>query len=80
MTGQSEIQAYLAKTIGSKVTVQSVSLKCSGDIAYDIGTYSQEVPGAAAGEGKRVEGSYLVVLRRDIGKWLILAHASTAKP
>ncbi len=86
VTGQSEIQAAFEKLSDSTVAVRSTSLSCAGDVAYDTGSYTQDLPsstltGGATGSGsKRVEGSYLVVLRQTKGKWLIFAHASTAKP
>jgi ketosteroid isomerase-like protein len=92
--GQHEIRAFLEKQIGSKVSVQSNTLDCSGDIAYESGTYTQDLAGGAAvagnytisgnwamnAGGKHVEGNYLVVLKREDRKWLIVQHAATAKP
>lgn len=91
-TGQNEIRAAFQKQIGGKVSVQSVTLDCSGEISYDSGTYTEDIPGGATitggvtitggatitGNGHR-EGNYLVVLKRQSGKWLIVQHASTAK-
>ena len=39
--GQSEIRASLQKQIGSKVEVRSLGPACSGDLAYENGTYTQ---------------------------------------
>jgi uncharacterized protein (TIGR02246 family) len=75
VSGQNDIRAYMQKLIGSKDSVQSVTLDCSGDIVYDSGTYT-----AVGDDGKHVEGSYLVVLKRENGKWLVVQHASTTKP
>jgi uncharacterized protein (TIGR02246 family) len=86
VTGQSEIRAAFEKLSDSTVAVRSTSLSCVGDVAYDTGSYTQDLPsetltGGATGSGsKRIEGSYLVVLKHQQGKWLIVAHASTAKP
>jgi len=89
-SGQSEIRASLEKQLGSKVSVHSLTLGCSGEVAYDSGTYTQDSGGTTisgatisgapiSGGGKHVEGNYLVVLKRESGKWLIVQHASTAK-
>ena len=73
-SGQYEIRASLGKEIGSKVVAHSVGIVCSGGLAYDSGTYEQD------SDGKHVEGNYLVVLVGANGNWLIMQHASTAKP
>jgi uncharacterized protein (TIGR02246 family) len=74
-----EIKAYFQKLIGSKVSATSGTLDCSGDLAFDSGTYKQDF-GGDGGEVKHVEGNYLAVLARANGKWLLVQHASTAKP
>jgi uncharacterized protein (TIGR02246 family) len=91
-TGQNEIRASLEKQLGSKVLATSITLNCSGDLAYDSGTYTQDWTGGISGGmtisggtsiskmGKHVEGNYLVALKRGSGKWLIVQRASTAKP
>jgi hypothetical protein len=38
---QSEIRASLQKQIGSNVEVRSLGPACSGDLAYENGTYTQ---------------------------------------
>jgi ketosteroid isomerase-like protein len=96
VSGQSEIRAFFEKQIGSKVEVHSRTLDCSSDIVADSGAYTQDLPGGGGvtvsggatisggvtmgGGGKRIEGNYLVVLRREGGKWLLARHAATAKP
>ena len=39
--GQDEIRAALQKQIGSKVEVHSLGPVCSGELAYENGTYTQ---------------------------------------
>lgn len=93
VSGQDEIKAYFQKLIDSKVSAASVALDCSGDLAFDSGTYTQDfgggggmtasgvsMSGVTVGGGvKHVEGNYLVVIVRAKGKWLLAQHASTAK-
>jgi hypothetical protein len=31
-------------------------------------------------DGKHFDGSYLVVIKRENGKWLVVQHISTQKP
>jgi len=52
ISGQDTIRAYLQKLNGSKDSVQSVTLDCSGDIVDDSGTYT-----AVSDDGKHPEGS-----------------------
>lgn len=94
--GLSDIQAFFEKVVNFKASADSVNLECSGGLAYDSGTYIQEaigggtsiLPGSTvspntavfADKGKRIEGNYLVVLKHGDGKWLIVQHASTARP
>jgi uncharacterized protein (TIGR02246 family) len=96
VNGVSEIKASFQAQIGSQISISSVKLDCSGEIAYDSGTYAQTLP-----TGKHIEGQYLVVLKRFSGgggmggkaaisgksamggggsRWLIVQHASTVKP
>jgi uncharacterized protein (TIGR02246 family) len=75
VSGQKDIRAYFEKLIGSKDSVESVTTDCSGDMVYDSGSYA-----AVSADGKRVEGSYLVVLKHQDGKWLVVQHVSTTTP
>lgn len=93
VSDRTAIRAFLEKQIGSKVSVHSITLECSGEVAYDSGGYTQDLPGGMtvsgnvtisgnatmSGGGKRVEGNYLVVLKLEGGKWRIVQHAATAK-
>ncbi len=71
-TGTVEIKAALQKQLGSTVAITSVSVNCSGELAYDSGTYTQDFPPnsnlttlGVGGGHKHVEGQYLVVLKRQ---------------
>jgi uncharacterized protein (TIGR02246 family) len=93
-TGRDEIRAALQKQLGAPLSVQSVTVDCSGELAYDDGTFTEDISGGmtmtsgtsmSAGTStnagtKHVQGNYLVVLKRENGKWLIVGHTSTAKP
>jgi ketosteroid isomerase-like protein len=94
-SGREKIRAFFETILNSKAAASGVSLDCSGDFAYESGTYTQDFPGGSGmmgnskvlgtatvteGGGKHSEGNYLVVLKRQDGKWLLVQHASTAKP
>jgi hypothetical protein len=70
------IRASLEKHVGSRFEMRSVGVACSDGLAFDTGTYIKDE------DGKRIEGSYLMVLVYfpEASKWLITQHALTAKP
>jgi ketosteroid isomerase-like protein len=90
-TGTSEIKAALQKQLGSTVTITSVKVDCSGEFAYDSGSYTSDIPASGGGmatngttmqgvtmggAGKRVEGQYLVVLKHQGGGGTILGGST----
>lgn len=48
LSGQNDIRSYFDKLSGSTISVQSVTLDCSGDIAADSGSYIQDFAGGGA--------------------------------
>ena len=80
--GRAEIEK--AFTQGFPVTklesIDSKELVVSGDVAYDYGTYRQEVT-PPNGKKQMVNGYYLVVSRRQSdGTWKIVRHVATVPP
>jgi len=77
------------------VSLESVTIDCSTEMGYETGTYTETIARAGAATGgkagvggnagmggggnKKLEGNYLVVIRKVSGKWLIVAHASVAQ-
>jgi ketosteroid isomerase-like protein len=39
LSGPSEIRAFFSQEVGSKVGASSKKIECSGDLAYESGTY-----------------------------------------
>ena len=81
-SGRSAIQAALEKNfpISHGLQINSENTDVSGDLAYDFGTYAQEVqpPG---GKATVVGGAYLVVLKRQSdGSWKIVRHVTATPP
>jgi len=78
--GRAAIEAY-HKQFASQMMVHGMSIKATethvaGDVAYDIGTYSQQLMPVKGG-GKVIDdkGKYVVLLKKDAsGAWLI-SHA-----
>jgi uncharacterized protein (TIGR02246 family) len=92
VSGREAIGKFWKQLMDSEMgplTLEPVSADCSGHLAYESGTAkytlpaSGPTPGAhtmtpAPGNARQVEGSYLVVLRRQSdGQWLIVQHAFT---
>lgn len=78
-TGKAEIQKSLAGSlpISKLESIDSKETVVNGDVAYDYGTFRQEVtpPG---GKTQTVSGYYLVALRKGSdGVWKIVRHVST---
>ena len=69
--GRSDIQAYVQRGIDAKYRIDSIDIlatQCSGDFAYAITRYR------SINAGRNDIGLNLVVLRRQNGRWLIVAH------
>lgn len=81
-SGRSAIQAALEKAfpMSHGLQINSENTDVSGDLAYDFGTYAQELspPG---GKTTVVGGAYLVVLKRQSdGSWKIVRHMTATPP
>lgn len=80
--GRAEIETSLARgfPVSKLESIDSKELVVSGDIAYDYGTYRQEVT-LPSGKKQMVNGHYLVVSRRQPdGTWKIVRHVATVPP
>ena len=78
--GRAAIEAY-HKQFASQMMVHNLEIKATdtrvlGDVAVDVGTYSQTLM-AAKGGGKTIDdkGKYLVVLKKDAGGAWLISHA-----
>jgi uncharacterized protein (TIGR02246 family) len=81
-TGKSAIRDIFKKALetnSSNITVRSIRTEVAGTLAYDSGEY-QEVITPAGGEKRELTGNYIIVFRKQNGKWLIVEHAWTDKP
>jgi len=81
-SGRQEIQSAFAKTfpIAKLESIDSKDFVVSGDMAYDYGTFRQQVtpPNAKA---MTINGYYLVINRRQSdGSWKISRHIATTPP
>jgi uncharacterized protein (TIGR02246 family) len=80
--GRAAIQSAFAKSfpVSKLDNIDSKELVVSGDVAYDYGTFKQEVtmPG---GKTQTINGYFLVTLKRQAdGSWKIVRHVSTTPP
>jgi uncharacterized protein (TIGR02246 family) len=75
VTGRPALRVFFAKVLGqysAEPQLRSIGGAVSGDLAYDWGEYREIVTPIAHPAGAiRTEGSYLVILRRVSGRWLI---------
>jgi uncharacterized protein (TIGR02246 family) len=72
-SGRDAIKAAVQKSIdaGDQVTsIDSQHSEVSGNLMYDTGTFTEKA------NGKDVTGHYVVVLKKEGGKWLLVAHNS----
>ena len=78
-SGRAAIEAYhkgLAKQwMMHGITITPTSTKVTGDTAYDVGTYKQQIMSNANGAVVDDKGKYIVLLKKDgAGNWAI-SHA-----
>jgi uncharacterized protein (TIGR02246 family) len=69
--GRQAIQAYWKGAMDaglSDLSLQVVEVGSDGDLAYEVGRLSVDVP-AEDGDAKTVEGKYVVVWKREAGGW-----------
>lgn len=78
-TGRAAIEAFhkasAKQWMMHGITITSTSTKVTGDTAYDIGTYKQQIMSNANGAVVDDKGKYIVLLKKDgAGNWAI-SHA-----
>ena len=81
-SGRAAIQSAFEKAfpIAHGLKVNSENTDVSGDLAYDFGTYAEEVT-PPKGKTTIVGGAYLVVLKKQSdGSWKIVRHMTTTPP
>jgi uncharacterized protein (TIGR02246 family) len=70
---RSQIQAYVQRGVDARYHIDTIDiarLECAGDFAYTIARYE------STNAGQKSFGVNLVVLKKIMGKWLIVAHES----
>lgn len=56
------------------LTMHSTRSQIAGNLAYDSGIFQETVTMKADNSTQQHHGTYLMVLRREAGKWLIIEH------
>ncbi|HET9399762.1 MAG TPA: DUF4440 domain-containing protein [Candidatus Acidoferrales bacterium] len=56
------------------ITLHSTHAQISGTMAYDSGNYEETLTMKADSTKRNFHGTYLMVFRREAGKWLIVEH------
>jgi len=68
-------------TFDSNLTLHSLSLETSGDLAYDSGEFVETLTNIATGAKISSKGSYIVIYKRQAtGGWQIVQHVWTGIP
>jgi ketosteroid isomerase-like protein len=68
-------------TFDSNLTLHSLSLETSGDLAYDSGEFVEALTNIASGAKISSKGSYIIIYRRQAsGAWQIVQHVWTGTP
>jgi len=80
-TGIDEITTNFAMGLSEftpKLSLHSVRSLCSGNLAFDSGTYDETITGRQSGAAGQVSGNYLFVFQRQkTGEWKILEQTFT---
>jgi uncharacterized protein (TIGR02246 family) len=81
VTGKPALRRFFATVLAqykAQPQTQSVESRASGDLGYDWGDYSEVVvPIAKPDAAIRTQGTYLVILRKVGGHWLIASQMWT---
>ncbi|MGB9245824.1 MAG: DUF4440 domain-containing protein [Terriglobales bacterium] len=68
-------------TFDSSLTLRSLKLETSGDLAYDSGEFVEALTNIATGAKISSKGSYIIIYKRQAGgTWQIVQHAWTGTP
>ena len=66
------------ETYTSNMSLRSIAMEISGNLAYDSGDYRETVVTTADGVSKNLRGNYLMVFKHQAdGQWLILEQVWT---
>jgi uncharacterized protein (TIGR02246 family) len=64
----------MQSTVIPSLAMHSTRSQIAGNLAYDSGDFQETVTMKADNSTQRHHGTYLMVLRREAGKWLIIEH------
>lgn len=68
-------------TFNSDLTLHSLNLETSGDLAYDSGEFQETLTAISNGAKITATGSYIIIYKRQAdGSWLIVQHVWTGTP
>jgi uncharacterized protein (TIGR02246 family) len=80
-TGRDAIRGLFKNVMGamtSNLTMNSILIESSGDLAYDSGDYKETLEPASGGPSQEYEGCYVIIYKRQAdGQWRIVQHAWT---
>jgi len=68
-------KAFVKQWMMHGITIASTSMKVTGDTAYDVGTYKQQIMSQSSGAVIDDVGKYVVLLKKDAGGAWWITHA-----
>ena len=84
ITGSAALRALfqnIMATFNSDLTLHSLNLEASGNLAYDSGEYQETLTNNATGARIESKGSYVIIYKREAnGPWRIAQHVWTGTP
>lgn len=80
-TGLRNLFQTIFATFNSDLSLHSENLDVSGDLAYDSGSFEENLTNIATGARINSRGSYIIIYKRQSnGSWLIVQHVWTGTP
>jgi uncharacterized protein (TIGR02246 family) len=77
--GRAAIEAYhkamKQQWMNHGITITSTAVRVSGDIAYDAGTYKQQLMSQKDGSMLDDKGKYIVLMKKDASGAWVISHA-----
>jgi ketosteroid isomerase-like protein len=64
----------MQSTVIPSITLHSTRSQIAGNLAYDSGEFQETLTMKADNSTRQYHGTYLMVFRREAGKWLIIEH------
>lgn len=78
--GLRELYKSVFRNFDASIEMTPRTTTASGELAYEAGSYAEEIVDRATHAGQHLSGDYLTVYRRESGRWLIVEQVWTLVP